>query len=309
MEPRSIKVGLPRAFLYHRYKDMWKAFFDALGVETVVSAPTVRADLDNGSAVAIDETCVSEKIWFGHVQQLIGKCDHILVPRISSVGKERIFCTRFEALPDITRAVFYASGQSIVDYNIDVQKKSSEEDAFIDLGVKLGFAPREAKRAYKDALRADAKIWKQRVAAEEKKLTGPGMKVLICAHSYVLEDSYIGKPVLDFLRENDVKAIRADICDRDAARRKCAALSPTCHWELNCEIMGSAALRADKVDGVILMSAFPCGPDSMVNEMMMRKIKGVPMLNIVLDGQNGTAGLETRLESFIDIIRFKEGLL
>jgi predicted nucleotide-binding protein (sugar kinase/HSP70/actin superfamily) len=33
------------------------------------------------------------------------------------------------------------------------------------------------------------------------------------------------------------------------------------------------------------------------------------MLNLVLDGQNGTAGVETRLESFLDIIRFQKGLL
>ena len=37
--------------------------------------------------------------------------------------------------------------------------------------------------------------------------------------------------------------------------------------------------------------------------------KGIPILNLVLDSQSGAAGVETRLESFIDIIRFKEGLL
>jgi predicted nucleotide-binding protein (sugar kinase/HSP70/actin superfamily) len=63
------------------------------------------------------------------------------------------------------------------------------------------------------------------------------------------------------------------------------------------------------VDGIILLSAFPCGPDSMVNELITRKVKDVPMLNLVLDSQSGTAGIETRLESFVDIIRFKEGTL
>ena len=70
----------------------------------------------------------------------------------------------------------------------------------------------------------------------------------------------------------------------------------------------------DDVDGIILLSAFPCGPDAMVNELITRRVnthggKGVPILNLVLDSQSGTAGVETRLESFIDIIRFKEGKL
>ena len=45
----------------------------------------------------------------------------------------------------------------------------------------------------------------------------------------------------------------------------------------------------------------------MINELLTRRIKDVPILNLVLDAQSGTAGVETRLESFIDIIRFKEG--
>ena len=47
----------------------------------------------------------------------------------------------------------------------------------------------------------------------------------------------------------------------------------------------------------------------MVNELILRRVKGIPILNLVLDSQSGAAGVETRLESFIDIIRFKEGLL
>ena len=58
-----------------------------------------------------------------------------------------------------------------------------------------------------------------------------------------------------------------------------------------------------------MLSVFPCGPDSMVNDMIIRKFSGTPILNIVLDDQDGTAGLETRLESFIDILKFKGGSL
>ena len=73
--------------------------------------------------------------------------------------------------------------------------------------------------------------------------------------------------------------------------------------------MGSLAMHRDRVHGAVLMSAFPCGPDSMVNEMLRRRLPGLPMLELTLDGQSGSAGQETRLESFVDIIRFKEGLL
>ena len=78
---------------------------------------------------------------------------------------------------------------------------------------------------------------------------------------------------------------------------------------MNEELMGSAVLWKEKVDGIILVSAFPCGPDSMTNELLSRRLKDVPLLQLVLDAQSGTAGVETRLESFLDIIRFRKGEL
>ena len=97
--------------------------------------------------------------------------------------------------------------------------------------------------------------------------------------------------------------------DREGALKRSREISPTCKWEISREILGGVAIHQNDVDGIILLSAFPCGPDAMVNELIVRRVKGVPMLELVLDSQSGTAGVETRLESFIDIIRFKEGTL
>ena len=97
--------------------------------------------------------------------------------------------------------------------------------------------------------------------------------------------------------------------DREGALKRSRDLSPTCKWEISREILGGIALRKNEVDGIILLSAFPCGPDAMVNELIARRVKAIPMLNLVLDSQTGTAGGETRLESFIDLIRLKEGKL
>ena len=54
------------------------------------------------------------------------------------------------------------------------------------------------------------------------------------------------------------------------------------------------------------MSAFPCGPDSMVNELLTRKLHDRPILVLTMDAQDGSAGLETRLESFVDILKFRQ---
>lgn len=310
MEREIIKIGLPRALLYYRCRVLWRTFFQELGMETVVSAPTDRAILEQGTALAIDEACLSLKIYLGHVAALIGQCDYILVPRVSNFGRHRSMCTRFESTPDLVRNVFRNSGQKFLSYEVDQEtKKAGEEDAFVELGKSLGCTAKEAKKAYKAAKKAELGHHKERVQRYEQQYKKEGMKVLIAAHSYVAEDPYMGRMVSDYLKKAGVIPVRADMVDREAALKHSRELSPTCKWEVNREILGGIAMHKGDVDGIILLSAFPCGPDAMVNELITRRVKGVPMLNLVLDSQSGTAGVETRLESFIDIIRFQEGKL
>lgn len=309
MEEKKLTIGLPRALLYYRYSTLWKEFFAALNVQTVVSSPTSKKTVDEGTALAIDETCLSAKIFMGHVKELIGKCDYILVPRVSSYGRKREFCTKFHALYDVTVNTFRRYPQKFISYNVDYYAKIDEQSAFIQLGQELGFSIKDSKKAYDRAKKAESKKRKNDVRKAEAAYKSEKIKVLIAAHSYVIMDSYLGSTVVDFLRRNDVEPIRADLVDRDEALRAGSEISPTCKWQVNREILGCIDLHKERIDGIILLSAFPCGPDSMVNEMIVRKIKGIPVLNMVLDGQSGTAGVETRLESFIDIIRFKEGRL
>ncbi len=296
--------------LYYRYRVLWRTFFAELDMETVVSAPTDREILEQGTALAIDEACLSLKIYLGHAAALMGKCDYILAPRVSSLGRHRSFCTRFESMPDLVRNVFRASGQNLLTYEVDEgMQRKDEESAFLEMGRSLGCPAKAVKRAYRLAKKADAAAWKERVQKHEQRYKTEGMKVLIAAHSYVAEDPYMGRPVTDYLKQAGVIPVRADIVDRDAALKHSRELSPTCKWEISREILGGIVQHKDDVNGIILLSAFPCGPDAMVNELITRRVEGVPILNLVLDSQSGTAGVETRLESFIDIIRFKEGTL
>ena len=108
-------------------------------------------------------------------------------------------------------------------------------------------------------------------------------------------------------RKSGAVSLRADALEPGTARKACAGFSPTCRWIVSEEIVGGVYLWKEKVDGIILVSAFPCGPDSMTNELLIRRIRGIPILTLVLDTQSGMAGIETRLESFLDIIRFQKG--
>ena len=300
-------VGIPRALLYYRYGGLWEHFFQALGVSTVLSPPGSRGILEAGARLAPDESCLSLKMFMGHVDTLVGRCRQIFIPRYSNYGYTELLCTRYEGLYDQARNIFRASEQHFITCNIDAQNGSPEPKAFERLGAELGFAARESRRAWREASAMLEQRRRERERAQKELAGKPGMKVLLAGHSYVLSDPYLGKPILDFLDAAGAVVLRTDALDPEASRKACARFSPTCRWIVSEEIVGGVQLWKEKADGIILVSAFPCGPDSMTNELLIRRIRGIPVLTLMLDTQSGTAGTETRLESFLDIIRFQKG--
>lgn len=309
MKNDKITVGIPRALLYYRYSVLWTAFFEHLGVEVVISDFTTKDTLDKGNNIAIDEMCLPTKIFLGHVNNLIGNCDYIFIPRISNFGIKRYMCVNFQGLYDMTCNVFRDSGQKFISFNIIEKHNLTEKKAFVGLGQELGFNKKKAKKAYKEAKDEEAEKRKILIHSQDPKLKSEKIKILLVAHSYVLEDEYIGKPIVDSLKQLDCEIIRSDIVNSKDALKCSEAVSPTLHWDISRELLGGIEIYKDKIDGIILLSAFPCNPDSMVNEMIIRTYSKIPILTLSLDAQSAAAGTETRIESFIDIINFKKGKL
>lgn len=299
------KIGIPKALLYFRYHTLWESFFEKLDCEIVESENTTKEILSNGMNYAIDESCLSYKIYLGHLKSLIGKCDYILIPRIATFADREIVCTRFQALYDVVKNTFRDEDFEILDYNIDVMEGKTEQDGFIEMGRRLGKSKKESLEAYLFAKGAMEQEQKMKLKEQNKKLKSDDIKLLLVSHPYNTYDTYVGKPVSDYLEELGCTIIYADIVDREKARCKAHKLSPTLQWTYNKELVGAIELYKDKVDGIILMSSFPCGPDSLVNEMLIRRINK-PMVTLILDVQDGTAGRETRFESFVDIIKLKK---
>ncbi|MEG1647939.1 MAG: acyl-CoA dehydratase activase-related protein, partial [Bacilli bacterium] len=164
----------------------------------------------------------------------------------------------------------------------------------------------EILRAYFMAKQAEKIKHEMSVEKQQELLKKDKIKILLVAHSYNIYDKYIGEPIINYLKELDVIPIIAEIVNRDDAVKKAKEISPTLKWNYNKELLGAIEIYKKNVDGIILITSFPCGPDSLVNELIIRKIKDKPTISLILDEQEGTAGRETRLESFIDIIKLKK---
>lgn len=299
----KIKIGIPRALLYYKYYTLWEHFFKELGLDILISPETNNEILQNGKKYTVDEACLSLKIYIGHVFYLIDKVDYILVPRIVSLKKGDKLCTNFYALYDIVNNTF---NTKILNYNIDMDKDLTEEDAFIKMGEELGFSKVETMSAYKKAKKEEYKKNKIDYLLQKKKLDSSKYKILLVSHAYNAKDNMVGKIVSELLEELDIEIIYANITNIDLNEDLYKNISKKLYWTYNQELLNSIEEYKNSVDGIILLSTFPCGPDSLVNDMCERKINK-KIITITMDEESSKVGLQTRIESFVDIIK-KENL-
>lgn len=297
---KKIKIGIPRAFLFYRHYHLWKKFFERLNCHVVLSQETTEDIVELGEKYSVDESCLASKIYLGHVVSLIEECDYILIPRIENYGKKDKVCVKFNALYDIVKNLF--PNLKILNYNIQKTNFHFEFLEFLKMGLKINKNIFKIIISYIMAKNNEKKQEKVKELTQKNKINNNKLKVLIVSHPYIIYDKYLSKSIIDYLQENDVQILYADRLSKKQAVEYSKDLTNTLYWTYSKEIIGAISFYKEIYDGVIFLSTFPCGVDSLVNELVLRKITK-PKLNIILDSLNSNVGLETRLESFIDIIK------
>lgn len=298
---KKVTIGIPKAFLYYRYHIFWKNYFKNLGCKTIVSEDTTKETIEQGKVYSIDESCLSSKIYLGHVASLMDKCDYVLIPRVANYGTGEKVCVKFNATYDLVHNLF--PDHQILDYNIEKTKATNEFLTFLKIGLKLNKNPFKVIYSYFYAKKQAKKYQKKRLDQQIKLLNSKKIKILVVAHPYNIYDNYIGTPIIKKLESMGVDIIYADALSPKIAKMYAKELSPTLYWTYSKELIGAIGYYHYSVDGIIFVTSFPCGPDSLVNELMLRKVTDIPMTNILIDELTASTGLETRLESFIDIIQ------
>lgn len=296
-----MKIGLPKALLYHYYSHLWKAFFDELKVNYIESNDTTIKTLILGKEKSIDESCLALKIYLGHIAELKDKCDCILVPRIYSLVKTEQVCTNFNCLYDLVRNTF--PDIKILNYNIDLKHHQSEKNAFLKIGKELGFSIIESASAYSKAKKIENNYYKNEEKKAKETLKSNKTKILLLGHPYILKDNLIGKNIINYLEKNNISLIYSYQMPKDLIEFNCNKISQKIHFTMNKKEIAAFNYFKDKVDGTIILTAFPCGPDSLANEMIIRKKKQNPILLLTFEDLTNNTAVITRLESFLDMLK------
>lgn len=313
------RVGIPQGLFYHYYYPLWKTFFEDLGAEVVNSGPTNREIVEKGIAAAVDESCFPVKVYFGHVQQLCTMgLDYIFLPRLVSVEPRSYICPKFMGVPDMIKATL-SDLPAVIDMLVDLSKTNKVFDREV---VKVGnYFTRDRmaiQRAYHHGI-AEQKNCNQICQSgystteaialwEGGQIDLPSrydLQIGVLGHGYSLYDQTISMNLIQRLRSMGCKVILPEGCDHIKIETAAATMPKRVFWTLGRKNVGAALHLAqqEQIDGIIYLACFGCGPDSMIGDLIERKIKNKPFMMITIDEHTGEAGMVTRLEAFCDMLR------
>lgn len=323
-----MQVGIPRALSYYDFFPFWYGFFSDLGIEIVLSDATTKKTMTSGSSLVVPETCLPVKVYAGHILNLLDKgIDKILVPSIQSIAPKIYNCSKIRGLPDLIRNVV-KKPFTMIEATFDKSEKNCGLYDFLkEIASQFGITDfsrikKASKNAwkvynnfhvmtrsgipYKTALR---NALENKVVINDNQKSYP-INIALIAHGYNLYDERVSMKIFDKLEKLDVKVFTALNLTQEQMLEGLNSMNTKLYWANEYEISGAAShyIQDRKIDGVITINAFGCGPDSMMIERISRfaRIHSKPILHLSIDEQTGEAGFVTRIEAFIDMLYRKK---
>lgn len=293
-----MKIGIPKGLLYYKYYPFYISFFENLGFEVVTSPDTNEKILNDGIKACVDESCLPVKVFHGHCSYLKDKCDLIFVPRIMQINKDEYICPKFcglvemiansiDNIPPIISEPIYAYGQK------ELKKWA----------IKTGRVLKVNRIVINNALKKALKAQKNYISGINNK--NYSKKIALIGHPYNIFDEYINMNITDKLNNLGIGVITEENLQEDYINQEVNKLYKKPFWTFVRNSYGFASHMAKnkKVDGIIYVSSFGCGVDSVILELIKNEDEKIPMLEIKLDEQRGEAGIDTRLEAFSDMLQ------
>lgn len=317
-------IGIPRGMSFYHNYPFYHGFFTDLGIKIVLSDVTTKQTMTSGSALVVTETCLPIKIYIGHVLNLIDKgIDKILVPSIQSIAPKIYNCSKIRGLPDLVRNVV-KKDFTMIEATLDKSEKNQGLYEFLkEMAAPFGITDEELiKKASKAGWRTynnfhimskSGMSYKKamnyalqgKVFIESQTKEFP-ISIGLISHGYNIFDERASMKIFDKLESMDVRVYSSLQLSNEQMDDGIKTLGQDMYWANEHEMTGAAGhyLKDNKIDGLITLTAFGCGPDSLMIERITRRAKrfNKPLLNLTIDEQTGEAGFITRLEAFVDML-------
>ncbi len=309
-EDKRPTIGMNRSFLVNTYFPMFNTFFKELGYRVVLPDKVDTEGVDQQQAAF----CFPVEIAHGHIHNLIAKDpDMFFIPHIKGIPTD-------EENPNTCTCVFVQgeayylggtfdglSAKKVFTPYFDLSRGLENARAeLLKLAGELGKSQAEALAAFKAAIEAQSQF-KTDIRArgaevlKEIEADPAATGVVLFGRPYNAFAGEANKGIPAKFASRGYHVIPFDMLDYEDQTLDDAA---TMYWSMGRMILKGSRLAKNhpQLFGTFI-SNFSCGPDSFVVGYFRQEMGRKPSLTLELDSHTADAGLETRIEAFLDIVR------
>jgi predicted CoA-substrate-specific enzyme activase len=294
------RIGIPKALTTHSLHPLFSTFFSGLGLEVVLSGVDPRGDLKSNSGF-----CFPAQIAHGAVLDLAQRgVDLVFLPHVvrmphSHDCRDSYLCPITQAGPYFLAKAFPALRflSPLVDFSDGYAPNLALVDMAVrDLGMKREFAEPVWAEAVRSQTQAENALRTLGKEALERALAEGKPAILLAGHSYNAFTPEASQSVGKKLSSMGVTLIPADCLPS-------VGEGPTA-WHFANQIMNAVALARQHPNLFLLcVSNFSCTIDAFTQDSLAAALGAKPYLILEIDAHTADAGVQTRLEAFLDIIR------
>lgn len=312
-DPEDLRptVGINRSFLMNTFFPFFNTYFRELGYRVVLPDKIDPKGTDQQGAAF----CYPVEISHGYVSNLIEKNPDIyFMPHIRGIPTDEentntCTCVFVQGEAFYLSSAFEAvNAKKVVTPYLDLGKGfEAKAQEFAKLASEFGRSRAEGQKAFEKAFEAQQSFkdqLRQKGAQILRNLQDDPESIAIVL---------FGRPYNSFAPEAN-KGIPAKFASRGYRILPFDMLpfedetildQDTMYWSMGRMILKAASLvkKNPQLFGTFI-SNFSCGPDSFVVGFFRDEMGRKPSLTLELDSHTADAGLETRIEAFLDIVQY-----
>ncbi len=303
---RDYIVGIPKAFSVYTLWPLYSWFFHTLGIEVKLSKEICH----EGIARTEGAYCFPAEIAHGAMQDIINsETDYIFVPHFRDLKSYEAhgnsnFCPITQSLPYYIEKAFPEIEKSkflnpIISFNYGTDRAI---ESFVEMGEQLGISKKEVVKAFDVAYKKQREFWKRyreigKEALEKaRKSDQPVIALLGRPYNAFTKDANMGIP-LKFTSRG------YSIIPFDMLPFEDEEIFDNMYWYYGQQDMKAGVLiKGEDNIYVTYISNFSCAPDSFILHYIKWIMGSKPFLSLELDSHSADAGIDTRIEAFLDII-------
>ncbi|MGE5329668.1 MAG: acyl-CoA dehydratase activase [Deltaproteobacteria bacterium] len=303
------KIGINRSLMVNSLFPLYFNFFDKLGFEVVVPK---KIDVKEKSIVKKDSTfCYPVVLAHEYFKEMLKMdLDYIFLPHVKGMPVENnipssMACPLAQGEPYYLKSTFNMTDSKkmispVLDFGKDYESMMHK---FIEVGERLGVSKDKAEEAYKFAIEAQKKIIDTskeiglKFLEDIKKTGEKAIVVFGRPYNALTKDGNMGIP--EKFASRGYKIIPFDflpIEDENPQKKM--------YWSMGQLIIKAAQFvsKHPQLFGTYVTN-FSCGPDSFVVGYFRDEMGEKPSLTLELDSHTADAGIDTRIDAFIDVMK------